>query len=139
MSQVLTLEFSDDVYKAIERAATPMGQKPAEWVSMKVRQQLATARKGSPNAVLKAMRKPPHVTPSDIEVLEESIATGKRGSTLFVLHSRQQSQRHTFGPQLDNAICSAKVRQGMTSVSEAQAAARELEGSTALHRWRRRA
>lgn len=77
MSQVLTLELPDDVYKAIERAAESTGQKPAEWVSMKLRQQLSAPRKGSPDAILAAMHEPPHLTPSDVESLEESIATGK--------------------------------------------------------------
>jgi hypothetical protein len=78
MSQVLTLELSDDVYKAIERAAAPTGQKPAEWVSMKLRQQLSVPRKGSPGAVLEAMGETPHLMPSDVDALEESIAIGKR-------------------------------------------------------------
>lgn len=77
MSQVITLELPDDVYKAIERAAELTGQKPAEWVSMKLRQQLSAPLKGSPDAILEAMHGPPHLTPSDVESLEESIATGK--------------------------------------------------------------
>lgn len=77
MSQVLTLELPDDVYQAIERAAETTGQKPAEWVSMKLRQQLSAPRKGSPDAVLEAMHELPHLSPSDVESLEESIATGK--------------------------------------------------------------
>lgn len=77
MSQVLTLELPDDVYKAIERAAESTGQKPAEWVSMKLSQQLSAPQKGSPDAILKAMREQPHLTPAEVESLEESIVTGK--------------------------------------------------------------
>lgn len=77
MSQVLTLELTDEVYKAIERAAKLTGKEPAEWVAMKLRQQLSAPRKGSPDAVLEAMHEPPHLTPSDVESLEESIATDK--------------------------------------------------------------
>ena len=77
MSQVLTLELTDEVYKAIERAAELTGKKPAEWVAMKLRQQLSAPRKGSTDAVLEAMREPPHLTPADVEALEEAIATGK--------------------------------------------------------------
>ena len=77
MSQVLTLELPDDVYKAIERAAESTGQKPADWVSMKLRQQLSAPRKGAPESLLQAMHEQPHLTPSDVESLEESITTGK--------------------------------------------------------------
>lgn len=77
MSQVLTLELSDDEYQAVEKAAKPTGQRPAEWAAMKLRQQLSAPRKGSPSAVLQAMSEPPHVTSQDVDALEESIAAGK--------------------------------------------------------------
>ena len=60
MSQVLTLELSDDEYQAVEKAAKPTGQRPAEWAAMKLRQQLSAPRKGSPSAILQAMSEPPH-------------------------------------------------------------------------------
>jgi len=77
MSQRLTLELSDDEYRAIEKAAEPMGQGPAEWGATKLRRQLSAPRKGSPSAILRAISKPPHVTSSDVDALEESIAAGK--------------------------------------------------------------
>ncbi len=78
MSQRLTLELSDDEYRAIEKAAKPMGQRPAEWVATKLRRQLSAPRKGSPGAILRAISESPHVTSLDVDALEESIAAGKR-------------------------------------------------------------
>jgi len=77
MSQRLTLELSDDEYRAIEKAAEPMGQGPAEWIASKLRQQLSASRKGSPRAVLLAISEPPHLTSPDVDALEESIAVGR--------------------------------------------------------------
>lgn len=75
MSQ--TLKLSDEVYEALAKAAREDGHAPAEWVAMKLRQQLSAPRKGSPDAILQAMREPPHLTSLDVGALEESIATGK--------------------------------------------------------------
>ncbi len=77
MSQRLTLELSDDEYRAIEEVAEPMGQRPAEWAATKLRQQLSASRKGSPGTVLRAMSEPPHLTTQDVDALEESIAAGR--------------------------------------------------------------
>ena len=77
MSQVLTLELSDDEYQAVERAAEPAGQEPAEWIAMKLRQQLPSPHQGSPRVVLKAMFEPPHLSSQDVDALEEAIAAGK--------------------------------------------------------------
>ena len=77
MSQRLTLELSDYEYRAIEKAAEPMGQRPAEWAATKLRRQLSDLRKGSPRAILRAISEPPHVTSLDVDALEDSIAAGK--------------------------------------------------------------
>jgi len=77
MSQVLTLELSDDEYRAVERAAEPAGQEPAEWIAMKLRQQLPSPHQGSPRVVIKAMFEPPHLSSQDVDALEEAIAAGK--------------------------------------------------------------
>lgn len=77
MSQVLSLQLSDDEYQAVERAAKPTGQEPAEWAAMKLRQQLFAAQKGSPAKVLQAMREPPHLTSQDVSTLEDVIERGK--------------------------------------------------------------
>jgi len=77
MSQKLTLELSDDEYRAIEKVAKPMGQKPVEWIASKLRQQLSASRKGSPSTVLLATSEPPHLTSPDVDELEESIAAGR--------------------------------------------------------------
>ena len=77
MSQRLTLELSDDEYRAIEKAAEPAGQRPAEWVATKLRQQLSSPRNGSPRAVRRAMCEAPHVTSLDVDALEESIVAGR--------------------------------------------------------------
>lgn len=77
MSQVLTLELSDDVYEAIKKAAEAMGQRPAEWVAGNLRRQLSVPRQGSPGVVLQALREPPRLTVSDVDALEHSIAAGK--------------------------------------------------------------
>lgn len=77
MSQMLTLELSDDVYEAIKKAAEATGQRPAEWVALNLRRQLSTVRKGTPAAILQAMRQPPHLTAPDVDTLEQAIATGR--------------------------------------------------------------
>lgn len=77
MSQMLTVELSDDDYEEIKKAAEATGQRPAEWVAMNLRRQLSVLRKGSPSAILRAMREPPHLTPPDVDALEQAIATGK--------------------------------------------------------------
>jgi hypothetical protein len=76
MSQRLTLELSDDAYEAIERAAEPTGQRPAEWVAMKLRQQLSAPGKGFRARFFRrcASRL---ISSGDVDVLEESIAAGK--------------------------------------------------------------
>jgi hypothetical protein len=77
VSQRLTIEIPDDVYHAIEKAAKPTGQAPHEWLAKKLRSELIL-RRGSPTAILQAMREPPHVSTIEVDELEKAIATGKQ-------------------------------------------------------------
>jgi predicted transcriptional regulator len=71
----LTLQIPDDLARGLESIAA-MQKKSVEQVAVERLRSLVN-RTGSPEAVLRAMREPPHLSSSAIDELEAAIASGR--------------------------------------------------------------
>ncbi|HZF39307.1 MAG TPA: hypothetical protein VE715_10810 [Blastocatellia bacterium] len=76
MIHEMTLELTDEIYEAVKRAASEKGLQPVEWVVNSLRQNLFDLRPGSPQAILQALREPPHLNPEDVDEMERMIKEG---------------------------------------------------------------
>jgi hypothetical protein len=90
----LTIEIPDDLVRSLEGMAAAqrksIQQLALEHLSSLV-EGIAGSRAGSPAAVLRTMREPPHPTSADVDELDAAIAAGRLAVRARDLFSTDQS------------------------------------------------
>jgi len=76
----LIIEVTDDLARSLEEIAAAQHKSIQDLAIERLSSLVAVGperRAGSPAAVLRAMKDPPHLSPSDVDELDEAIAGGR--------------------------------------------------------------